>query len=697
LCPLSVSIECNLRPSLRILASLFLVNQRILWRGIVIFLCTLRLLGAGPAFAADTLRVVTYNTLNYPGTSSSIRNPDFRKTFRRIDPDIAIVQEMTSQAGMNEFLAQVFNVIAPGRYVAVPFHDGPDTDNGLFYDSSRVGWVSASYIATALRDIAEYVVRVKSSGDTMRIYSLHLKASSGATNEEARRVEATILRNHLNGLPAGSLFIVVGDYNIYRSSEPAFVKLLGSESDNDGRCFDQLNLVGTWNDAAFAPYHTQSPRVRAFDGGSTGGMDDRFDIILSSDAMRSHLLTSSITAFGNDGNHFNDSINRLPNAAVPDSIANALHYASDHLPVHADIVFNTLPATPPVAFTDSAGSITATSAVLNGSVNPEGSVTYVRFAWGRGTAFTDSTSVQTVGPGTNIVPVSAGISGLTSDTIYSFTILAVNSGGSALGSVRTLSTPPLPPAPPLLVAPVPGAEIPLGTVQLVWRSVAGATSFRVQLAANAGFTPPLVADTTLTDTTCAVNGLSVGVNYFWRVQAGNPGGAGSFSLARAFTLTNAVTGQFTVFSGWNLLSLPYRVADPTRPAVYPQATSRAYGFSQEAGYFEEDSLALGTGFWLKFDADQQVSITGTPVTGDSIPVQTGWNLVGAISSPADVGSLTTIPPEIIVSSFFEYNGTYIPAETLLPGQAYWVKSSGPGIILVQAAVAHRHSAAPQRH
>ena len=41
--------------------------------------------------------------------------------------------------------------------------------------------------------------------------------------------------------------------------------------------------------------------------------------------------------------HYNDSINRLPNLAVPDSVANALHYASDHLPVSGRFVFGDSP------------------------------------------------------------------------------------------------------------------------------------------------------------------------------------------------------------------------------------------------------------------------------------------------------------------------------------------------------------------
>jgi hypothetical protein len=247
---------------------------------------------------------------------------------------------MTSQAGADQFLSDVLNIAFPALFAAVPFNDGPDSDNGLFYRVDKWEFVSASYIPTGLRDIAEYTLRPRNSSQQLRIYSLHLKASAGYSNEQQRLTEATTLRTYLNALPAGTNFIIAGDYNIYTSDEPAWQRLLASETNNNGRAFDPLNLVGNWTaNATFAQYHTQSPRVRSFGGGATGGLDDRFDIMLTSSSMAGSIITSSYQAFGNDGNHFNDSINRLPNTAVPDSIANALHYASDHLPLTAKFLF----------------------------------------------------------------------------------------------------------------------------------------------------------------------------------------------------------------------------------------------------------------------------------------------------------------------------------------------------------------------
>jgi hypothetical protein len=72
-------------------------------------------------------------------------------------------------------------------------------------------------------------------------------------------------------------------------------------------------------------------------------MDDRFDLMLMSQTILDEgnitYVPDSYTVYGNDGNHFNDSINRPPNTAVGQTIANSLHNASDHLPVYANFSF----------------------------------------------------------------------------------------------------------------------------------------------------------------------------------------------------------------------------------------------------------------------------------------------------------------------------------------------------------------------
>lgn len=77
-----------------------------------------------------------------------------------------------------------------------------------------------------------------------------------------------------------------------------------------------------------------------------------------------------------------------------------------------------------------------------------------------------------------------------------------------------------------------------------------------------------------------------------------------------------------------------------------------------------------------------VSYTQT-VSYDTIQVNTGWNLVGPLDNGAVVNTISTIPPAIIISPFFQYAGQYLASDTLIRGKGYWVKVNAPGIIILQ--------------
>ncbi len=225
--------------------------------------------------------------------------------------------------------------------------NGPDTNNYLIYRNSVVTFASQDTIATDLRDISEFELII--DGNLIRFYSCHLKASTGFEIE--RLAEVTKLRDHLSLLPENTEFIIVGDMNFYTSSEPGYQKFIADEGNNIGRSEDLSDQVGEWhNNSDFAGVHTQSTRSTQFGGGASGGLDDRFDFIFSSYQLNNgtglEYINDSITSFGNDGAHFNVSINYGDNSVVSPEVADALYYASDHLPVFAD--FNTITSTEPM-------------------------------------------------------------------------------------------------------------------------------------------------------------------------------------------------------------------------------------------------------------------------------------------------------------------------------------------------------------
>jgi hypothetical protein len=174
------------------------------------------------------------------------------------------------------------------------------------------------------------------------MYSCHLKAGSTAPN--LRLAEVQVFKNYLSGKTGLKNVMFGGDFNFYGSSvsgEPAHNWVL-----NGGTfpLFDPIDMTGEWHANSFyANIHTQSTRTTSFDGGATGGLDDRFDFVfisndLQTGANKAKYVDNSYAAIGNDGFHYNTSlVNPSSNGAVPDDVASALYHMSDHLPVYLEI------------------------------------------------------------------------------------------------------------------------------------------------------------------------------------------------------------------------------------------------------------------------------------------------------------------------------------------------------------------------
>ena len=275
----------------------------------------------------DTIRIATYNVLNYSISNSSDKTNDFRLILEEIDPDILIVQEMINSSGATYFKNSVLNYDG-NEYSSSIFVDSYDTDNMLYYKPDKVYLVSSNEIPTQLRSVNEYKLQIHDQ--VINLYSVHLKASQGTSNSNQRLEEIQTLDDNLDDTVP---YIVGGDFNIYNSSEAAYSYMM-----NQMGLSDPISSPGNWhNNSSFSHIHTQSTRSnQESDGGASGGMDDRFDQLLISDGIL--VLPNSYTSFGNDGNHYNLSINSGSNSVVSYAVANALHNASDHLPVYMDIL-----------------------------------------------------------------------------------------------------------------------------------------------------------------------------------------------------------------------------------------------------------------------------------------------------------------------------------------------------------------------
>lgn len=111
----------------------------------------------------------------------------------------------------------------------------------------------------------------------------------------------------------------------------------------------------------------------------------------------------------------------------------------------------------PAAATGGATKIGDATAVLHGSVNPNGHATQFDFTYGPTTAYGATSTPHAIKAGTKSVAVSTTLKGLTPGTTYHYRIQAISSGGAVFGADRTFTTTGHPPA-----AVVTGAAVNVG-------------------------------------------------------------------------------------------------------------------------------------------------------------------------------------------------------------------------------------------
>jgi hypothetical protein len=95
---------------------------------------------------------------------------------------------------------------------------------------------------------------------------------------------------------------------------------------------------------------------------------------------------------------------------------------------------------PPTVLSSAASSITATSATIAGSVNPNGASTSYQFEWGLTTSYGTLTSSTSAGSGSSPVAVTANLTGLTAGATYHYRLTATNSGGTRSSTDATFTT-----------------------------------------------------------------------------------------------------------------------------------------------------------------------------------------------------------------------------------------------------------------
>jgi hypothetical protein len=136
-----------------------------------------------------------------------------------------------------------------------------------------------------------------------------------------------------------------------------------------------------------------------------------------------------------------------------------------------------------------------------------------------------------------------------------------------------------------------------------------------------------------------------------------------------------------VDAGWNLVALPLEVSNSDYKAVFPPAIPGTLFAYENGGYVGKNLLESCRGYWLRFSQPAVVSIEGTAFSNCTISLVAGWNLIAGPSCSVPVSRIGDPGSIIIPGTIFGFdNGAYFPAETIEPGNSYWVRASQAGQI-----------------
>jgi hypothetical protein len=353
--------------------------------------------------------------------------------------------------------------------------------------------------------------------------------------------------------------------------------------------------------------------------------------------------------------------------------------------------FMTATPPPPVSLLSPPDLATGQPASLTFRWHPASQATSYRL-----TVSTDSTFASgLVLDDSTLADTSATVSGLAYSTEFYWRVRGQNAAGvSPLLEVYRFTTLTVPSA-VVLASPPDGALDQSLSPVLRWHASATATSYRLQVTADSTWSGGLVVnDSTIADTSAHVHGLFASTRYFWRVQAHNPAGDGSLSVARRFT-TIALPGvvmlagppgdttfaSSTVTLSWHPVALAafYWVewsADSSfsEPFVDSTVTGTSRSIAQlndSTVYFWKVRAGNGAG-WGPFSDTRGFATHFATVV--SIPLAAGWNMVSnpVITENDSVSEL--FPGSVFTHAFaFEATTGYAQSSRMINGSGYWAK------------------------
>ncbi len=155
--------------------------------------------------------------------------------------------------------------------------------------------------------------------------------------------------------------------------------------------------------------------------------------------------------------------------------------------------------------------------------------------------------------------------------------------------------------------------------------------------------------------------------------------------------------NINLFQGQNLISLPIQPLNSSIENITNGLSGQVvvwyYNTSNNTWYVYDSNkiwlntlhtMDYGNAYWLKSEIDQTLTVEGTVVKDYTVPLKTGWNLIGYNMSignlPEAISDLTT--PTKVFTYYtdedkwlvYDTNGSFNNLDNMSEGKGYWLKS-----------------------
>ncbi len=200
----------------------------------------------------------------------------------------------------------------------------------------------------------------------------------------------------------------------------------------------------------------------------------------------------------------------------------------------------------PVATTGAAESVTTGSAVVNGTVDPNGEATRYWVEYGTTSAYGVKSAEQVTGAGSDPVDVKVTLTGLTRSTTYHYRVVGENTSGQSAGVDRELRTAAPAAAPSIASRAATGVNSLGATLNAGVNPRGLATTVRFEYGTSTSYgssTPEqaIGAGSSTVSVNAAIAGLKPGTRYNYRAVATSAAGIARGGN-RSFTTSRAPTG-----------------------------------------------------------------------------------------------------------------------------------------------------------